>query len=150
MRTSRSAAAAGGQQSEQAATSGSEQKETRRQRRRTIRKTCGVVIQFEIGFTPGGSTEMEKETHKTRGKLLDISESGACVLTKYELGVKQDIELTVDLQGMYAIMPKARVCWSKPVPEKRAHLFGLQFHPLSTVDQESLDHFLKALDEQLA
>jgi c-di-GMP-binding flagellar brake protein YcgR len=123
--------------------SGSDQ---RRLRRRTIRKTCQVKVEFAVGFSSGG--EMQMDTHTTKGKLLDLSSGGACVLIKYEITPGQDVTLHIDLQERAEISPHAQVRWTKPIPEKKGHACGLQFRHLSDEDQRRLRWFLDELDQQ--
>jgi len=124
--------------------SGSDQ---RRLRRRAIRKTCHVKVEFQVGFSSGGVMQMD--THKTRGKLLDLSSGGACVMTKYEIAPGQEVTLHIDLQEKTAIKPRAQVRWTKPFPEKKGHACGVQFRSLSEEDQRNLRWFLDELDQQL-
>ncbi len=118
----------------------------RRLRRRTIRKTCNVKVEFAVGFSSGG--DMQMDTHKTRGKLLDLSSGGACVMTKYEISPGQDVTLHIDLQERTSIKPRAQVRWTKPIPEKKGHACGVQFHHLTDEDQRRLRWFLDELDQQ--
>lgn len=119
----------------------------RRLRRRTIRKTCPVVVEFAVGFSSGG--DMQMDTHKTKGKLLDLSSGGACVMTKYEIAPGQDVTLYIDLQEHTSIAPRAQVRWTKPVPEKKGHACGVQFHHMTSEDQRRLRWFLDELDQQI-
>lgn len=119
----------------------------RRLRRRTIRKTCPVAVEFAVGFSSGG--DMQMDTHKTKGRLLDLSSGGACVMTKYEIAPGQDVTLYISLQEHTSISPRAQVRWTKPVPEKKGHACGVQFHDMSPEDQRWLRWFLDELDQQI-
>ena len=122
----------------------------RRLRRRVIRKTCHVRVEFAVGFAVGTSDVMHMDTHTTKGRLLDLSLAGACVLTKYEIAPGQEVTLDIDLQGMVTITPKAQVRWTKPILEKKGHACGVLFHALSEEDQRKLTRFLNDLEKQVA
>lgn len=122
--------------------------EQRRLRRRTIRKSCQVIVEFAVGFSTGD--EMHMDTHQTKGRLLDLSSGGACVLTKYEIVPGQNLTLDISLQDTGSIKPRAQVRWTKQVPEKKGHACGVQFHPLSGEDQNRLATFLDDLDRQIS
>ncbi len=126
---------------------GDSSSDQRRLRRRTIRKTCQVKVEFAVGFSSGG--DMQMDTHTTKGRLLDLSSGGACVLIKYEITPGQDVTLHVDLQATTTIHPRAQVRWTKPVPEKKGHACGVQFRALSEEDQRTLRWFLDELDQQI-
>jgi c-di-GMP-binding flagellar brake protein YcgR len=119
----------------------------RRLRRRTIRKTCHVRVEFAVGFSSGGAMHMD--THKTRGKLLDLSSGGACVMTKYDIAPGQEVTLHIDLQEKTSIKPRAQVRWTKHFPEKKGFACGVQFHPLDDEDKRRLRWFLDELDQQV-
>ena len=123
--------------------------EQRRLRRRVIRKTCHVNVEFAVGYASGTSDVMHMDTHTTKGRLLDLSSAGACVLTKYEIAPGQDVTLDIDLQGTVSIAPKAQVRWTKPILEKKGHACGVQFYPLSEEDRRKLKQFLHELDRQI-
>jgi c-di-GMP-binding flagellar brake protein YcgR len=128
-----------------------ESKEQRHLRRRQIRKSCHVQMKFAFGYSPGGADEnMVMETFKMRGRLLDLSDNGACVFGPNEVAPGQEVNLRIDLQGRSTITPRAQVCWTKPVPEKEGYACGVKFFPLSSGDKKHLDAFIKVLDKQLA
>ncbi|MCC6695328.1 MAG: PilZ domain-containing protein [Candidatus Hydrogenedentes bacterium] len=129
---------------------GEDSHDQRRLRRRVIRKTCHVKVEFSVGFAVGTSDVMHMDTHTTKGRLLDLSLAGACVLTKYEITPGQEVSLEIDLQGLMSITPKAQVRWTKPILEKKGHACGVLFHTLSDEDHRKLKRFLKDLEEQIA
>ena len=126
-----------------------ESREQRHLRRRTIQKTCHVIIEFDVGFSIRGGDDMQMDKHKTKGRLLDLSSHGACVLTKYEIAPGQHVTLEINLQETASIKPNAQVRWTKPVPEKKGHACGVQFLPLSAEDGKKLAWFLDELDRQI-
>ncbi|MBN2308106.1 MAG: PilZ domain-containing protein [Candidatus Hydrogenedentes bacterium] len=121
-------------------------KDAERVRRRTIRHTCKVGIQMEIGYAGGGSDTWTVDAVDLKGRLLDLSHEGASVFTRQPLETGQQLRLAVELRDGSAFHTKAAVRWVKAIPEKNGSASGVQFLHLTKKDQKALDAFLSELD----
>lgn len=118
-------------------------------RRRAIRHNCTVAISMLIGHASGYSDTWDVTSIRIKGRILDLSETGASLFTEQPLETNQELQLVVKLRDASEIHTHASVRWVKHVPEKGAYASGVQFIHVSEKDQVKIRKFLQELDATL-
>ncbi len=123
-------------------------KEAERKRRRTIRHECKVVLEMLMEYGIAGSDEkMSKSKVKVKGRVLDLSATGAAFFTKDEFQKGQDIKFALVLQNGATVSGTATVKWTKPITDKNGCAMGVLFTDIPSEEQKELKDFLAKLDE---
>jgi len=125
---------------------GADSEETERKRRRAIRHTCNVSIEMLIGHRSGLSEDWAIDAVKIKGRLLDLSASGASLYTKERFEPGQELRLGIQLPDESLIATRGAVRWVKALDNKDGFASGVQFGHLAEKDARNLRRFLKELD----
>ncbi len=120
-----------------------------RRLRQAIRHTCKAEIQIEVSHAPGDSQEWTTETQKLRGRVMDMSEGGVFLFTKYELKPGAQFKLGVKIYDGSTIEAHAEVRWSKFKEAKDGYATGAEFIDIDDRNQQRLRTFLSELDATL-
>lgn len=120
-----------------------------RKRRRAIRHHCSARLDIEMSSKADGSDQWKTSTHKTAGRVLDLSGEGASLFTKYSIPVGQEFNLEIELYDGQVIEAKCVVRWNKHMEKKRGHALGVEFTHLAPANQKRIATFLQELDGTL-
>ena len=120
-----------------------------RRLRQAIRHTCKAELEVEISHSPGGSQEWTTDTQRMRGRVLDMSEGGVFLFTKYELKPGAQFKLGVKIYDGSTIEAQAEVRWSKFKEAKDGYATGAEFINMDDKNQNRLRTFLSELDATL-
>jgi c-di-GMP-binding flagellar brake protein YcgR len=118
-------------------------------RRRAIRHNCAATISMRIGHASGYSDTWEVASVRVKGRILDLSLTGASLFMGQSFDVGQELQLAVKLRDGSEIFTHASVRWVKHVPEKHAYTSGVQFIHVADKDQAKIRKFLQELDATL-
>jgi c-di-GMP-binding flagellar brake protein YcgR len=121
-------------------------KELRHKRRRAIRHNCQVHVALRVAHVSGPQGEWNVDMFPVKGRILDLSSTGASLFTDRPLEIGQEVSMVVALQGAEPIRATGQVRWTKGVPEKRGYASGIHFHALSEKGKDLIDRFLRKLD----
>ena len=120
-----------------------------RRLRQAIRHTCKAVVNLDISYKAGSSEEWTTDTQTLRGRVLDLSEDGILLFTKYELKPGAEFKLGVKIYDGSTIQAQARVRWSKYKEAKDGYATGAEFTQVGEKNMGRLKTFLKELDATL-
>ena len=120
-----------------------------RRLRQAIRHTCKAELEVEISHSPGGSQEWTTDTQRMRGRVLDMSEGGVFLFTKYKLKPGAQFKLGVKIYDGSTIEAQAEVRWSKFKEAKDGYATGAEFINMDDKNQNRLRTFLSELDATL-
>ncbi len=120
-----------------------------RRLRHAIRHTCKAEIEIEVSHAPGDSQEWTTDSQRLRGRVLDLSEGGVFLFTKYELKPGARIKLGVKIYDGSTIDAEAEVRWSKFKEAKNGYATGAEFVSMDDKNQNKLRTFLSELDATL-
>ncbi len=120
-----------------------------RKLRQAIRHTCKAEIEVEVSHAPGDSQEWTTDAQMLRGRVLDLSEGGVFLFTKYELQSGARIKLGVKIYDGSTIETQAVVRWSKSKEAKGGYASGAEFTDIDSKNQTKLRNFLSELDSTL-
>ncbi len=120
-----------------------------RKLRQAIRHTCKAEIEIDVSHAPGGSQEWTTDAQRLRGRVLDMSEGGVFLFTKYELKPGAQIKLGVKIYDGSTIEGLAEVRWSKFKEAKDGYAAGAEFINMDDRNQKKLRTFLSELDSTL-
>jgi c-di-GMP-binding flagellar brake protein YcgR len=121
-------------------------KDLRHKRRRAIRHNCQVHVALRVAHVSGAQGEWNVDMFPVKGRILDLSSSGASLFTDRPLEIGQEVSMVVALQGAEPIRATGQVRWTKAVPEKRGYASGVHFRSVSEKGKDLIDSFLKKLD----
>ncbi len=125
---------------------GVEAREQRHEKRRAIRHTCKVTIELIMAYSSGRSNDWSVDSVEVKGRLLDLSENGAALMTRERFETGQELRLGIHLPSGTTINTVATIRWTKAVPEKGACASGVQFKHVADRDRQLITEFLKELD----
>lgn len=120
-----------------------------RKLRQAIRHTCKAVINLDISHKSGISDEWTTDRQTLRGRVLDLSEGGASLFTKYELQPGAKFMLGVKIYDGSIIEAQAQVRWSKYKEAKDGYATGAEFTQIDAKNLKRLKTFLTELDATL-
>ncbi len=118
-------------------------------RRRAIRHNCAVAIKLSIGYSTGSSDVWDVASFTIKGRVLDLSLTGASLFTEHKLELGQELQLAIKLRDGSEIHTHALVRWVKFVPEKNAYSSGVQFVHVADKDVAKIRKFLGEMDASL-
>ncbi len=125
---------------------GQDNKELRHKRRRSIRHTCTVKINLQVGMRDARNEEWSMTDHPVAGRLLDLSADGCQLFTRDLLDIGAQMSLLITLQSGEDIRAVGVVRWNKAVPEKKGYALGVQFTRAEHDARERIGTFLEHLD----
>ncbi len=120
-----------------------------RKLRQAIRHTCKAVIKLDISHKSHELDDWTTDQQTLRGRVLDLSEGGASIFTKYELKPGAEFLLGVKIYDGTTIEAKAKVRWSKFKQAKDGYATGAEFTQVDRKNTARLKTFLKELDATL-
>ena len=120
-----------------------------RRLRQAIRHTCKAEIEIEISHAPGDSQEWTTDSQRLRGRVLDLSEGGVFLFTKYELKPGAQFKLGVKIYDGSTIEAQAEVRWSKFKETKGGYATGAEFIDIDDRNKNKLRTFLSELEATL-
>ena len=121
-------------------------REQRHLRRRAIRHECKVRIALEVVHSTGHLDTWTADQYHVKGRLLDLSASGASLFTKEALGIGQRLALIIQLPQGGEVRARGEVRWSKGVPNRDGYASGVQFEQTGAQDRQRITRFLSHLD----
>ncbi|HPO17053.1 MAG TPA: PilZ domain-containing protein [Candidatus Hydrogenedentes bacterium] len=124
-------------------------REERHRRRRAIRHTCKVNMGLRIKHSTGQSDTWSETEHPIAGRILDLSLDGCSIFSGIQLDIGQDMNLVIEVRNGRKIQAAGIVRWTKYVREHAGFASGLQFTAISPKDRQTVDAFLKELDENI-
>lgn len=123
------------------------QNDTKRQRRRAIRHNCKARLSIDIVQKAGNSDTWSSYKDMIKGRVLDLSETGASLYTTIPLNVGQQSRLDIELHDGRLIQALTEVRWMKE--SKGGYATGLKFTRLSQDHENIIRQFLTELDQTL-
>ncbi len=120
-----------------------------RKMRRAIRHTCKAVLQMPVAHAAGETQDWQTDRHDLKARVLDLSEGGAALFSKYELRPGHRLHIAIKLYDGQAIEAEVEVRWAKYKDQKEGWAVGLQFTDIDAKNQKRLDTFLAELDATL-
>ncbi|MCC6144293.1 MAG: PilZ domain-containing protein [Candidatus Hydrogenedentes bacterium] len=124
-------------------------RELRHKRRRAIRHNCQVHVALRVAHVSGPQGEWNVDMFPVKGRILDLSSSGASLFTDRPLEIGQELSLVIAMQGTDAIRATGQVRWTKGVPEKHGYASGIHFRSLSEKGKDLIERFLRKLDDTI-
>lgn len=124
-------------------------REQRHLRRRAIRHECRVRIALDVVHSAGNLDTWTADQYHVKGRLLDLSVSGASLFTKEVLGIGQRLALVIQLPRGGEVRARGEVRWSKGVPNRDGYASGVQFEQAGAQDRQRIGRFLSHLDETI-
>lgn len=120
-----------------------------RKKRRAIRHTCKATLKVDVMHSSDPNYKPELDQVELRGRILDLSEGGTSVFTKYDIptGYKLTINLTIYDGSIIEAIGMVR--WSKPKEAKKGYALGIEFVDLNSKTEKRLNAFLTELDATL-
>ena len=106
--------------------------EQRRQfRRRAIRHHCTLHLALRVTHSAGGDAAWNVDLFPVKGRLLDLSGTGAKLFTTNVLEIGQGISMVVELPKYRPLQVTANVVWCKALADKGGHASGVRFHQMA-------------------
>ncbi len=120
-----------------------------RKLRQAIRHTCKAVLEVDISHSPGDSEHTTTDVQTLRGRVLDLSNGGVFLFTKYELKLGAQFKLGVKIYDGSTIEAMVEVRWTKYKEAKGGYAIGAEFIGIDDKNQRRLQKFLSELDATL-
>ncbi len=121
-------------------------KEHKRKRRHAIRHACHAVIDLEIATAAGGSDEWNVSHEQIKGRVLDLSETGASLFVKHAVAMGQAFRLEIEMYDGAKVEAIAETRWTKSMEAKGGYAIGIEFTQLTPAHQQVIQNFLKDLE----
>jgi hypothetical protein len=117
-------------------------KERRHLYRQAIRHNCTLQVAIRFKHTMGNSDVWSASEQGIKGKLQDLSDNGAMVVTEHQLEIGQELSLRVKLRTGGEVNAIGAVRWTKLVEHAKFFASGVQFTQLADSDGKRLRSFL--------
>ncbi len=124
--------------------------EQRRQfRRRAIRHHCKLHLALRVTHSAGGDAHWNVDLFPIKGRLLDLSGTGAQLFTSNVLEIGQGVSMVIELPKYRPLQVSANVVWCKTVAEKGGHASGVRFHQMPPPARAQVTAFIEHLDRTM-
>ncbi len=118
-----------------------------KERRSEIRRQCRVVIEMLVRCTAGLTGDTTTSAIEVKGRLLDLTATGAQLQTRKEFDPGQELRLTMYLPDS-VVHALATVRWCKALGGHKGYASGVQFPQLAKPATKAIEAFLKRLDKE--
>lgn len=118
----------------------------KRQRRHAIRRACHAELDLEIALGQPGSDDWKVSRTRMKGRVLDLSETGASLFVPHALAIGQPFRLTIKLFDDTKIEAVAETRWTKTVEAKGGYAMGAQFRHIAPDHANAVRRFLAELE----